>query len=1018
MRYALDMATADTDESRAGSVDATPTVSVSSDAVPKLEPDRVELPVAGRYVLIEKSGTGGMGTVWRAYDPKLRREIALKQLHHKALAGDGAARLVREAQAMAQLSHANVVAVYDVELGEDDSASEPANVLIAMEYVAGSDLRTWLKEQAAPSATIIELYRQAGRGLAAAHAVGMVHRDFKPANVLIAGDAGRGWVAKVTDFGLAKGVTAGDSHAFETVSGADLERSGSDHGSAPLTDHDTIVGTPRYMAPEQHKGEVAGPATDQYAFCVALWEALAGSPPFSGNELYRAKMAGPPKWPERSSVPTRVVAAISQGMLPDPADRWPSMDALLERLVPQRGAGRHLGYAALLIGGAGAIAAWGSTEVDPCTGATAALGEVWNADAAARVTDAFTRSQLPYADTTAQNVVARLDAYASAWVEQHKDACMATTVRNEQSDAALDLRMACLHRARGELSAVGDQLREAEPGAVEHAVLLAEGLPKLSQCADLAALQQDVAPPDDPAVAARVEEAREQLARISAQRRTGDYTNALEQAKAVIEVARALGYEPLIAEAELELGAALIQLSELDPAEAAFRTALEIALRDEMHGVGARASTSLLTLVGYTRSRHDEAKWLVPLSLSLSESADPQGTLEARAHHALAMLHDSKAEYEDAHREMMAARALHVLASGERSLAVALEDQHLGQNAVKRGKYEESEALLRRGTERNAELLGEDHPSVAKGLNVLGDTLRWKGRNDEAKEVMLRALEIQRRVYPAGHPTIGATLSNLGIVDYIVGDYEGAVEYNLQALQMRRKNGDVSKQVADSYNNLGACYSALGRHGDALVQHGHAMRIRSELFEEDHPAIAMSLSNMAIAARNQKRFDEAADYAKRALDLSIVRLGPTHGDVANMYETYGNVLQDQGDLEGAMAQYDEALEIRETSLGEGHAEVARSLVNRGNVLEKQGRFEAAQKGFRRAIEIWEREVGPEYTDLAHAYVGLGNVLEKQGRRADAIVALERALEIRTPGLGADHPLTIELEGALVDLRKG
>ncbi len=276
-----------------------------------IEPEAGAGTTLGRFVVLEEVGRGGMGRVLRAYDPKLQREVALKVLRGEMLRGEGHARLVREAQAMARLSHPNVVAVYDVE-------DTPRGVVLVMELVDGVTLQRWLRTERAWR-EVLASFVDAGRGLAAAHAQGLLHRDFKPANVLVASD-GR---VKVTDFGLAKSAPDGPasiqraSASFPSVDPSLLESSEVSIADE-LTHAGTVIGTPKYMAPEQHCGEPLDAAVDQYAFCVVLWEALAGVWPFAppGSEpepererddpyrdVVRRKLAGPGAWPTSVAVP-------------------------------------------------------------------------------------------------------------------------------------------------------------------------------------------------------------------------------------------------------------------------------------------------------------------------------------------------------------------------------------------------------------------------------------------------------------------------------------------------------------------------------------------------------------------------------------------------------------------------------------------------------------------------------------------------------------------------------------------
>ncbi|MCA9652028.1 MAG: serine/threonine protein kinase, partial [Myxococcales bacterium] len=445
----------------------------------------------GRYSVIERIGRGGMGSVYRAYDAKLRREVALKQVRADRLGPETELRLVQEAQAMARLSHPNVVAVYDVEVG--------TSLTLAMEYVPGRSVAQWLEHRRSWR-EVLEVFVAAGRGLAAAHSVGLVHRDFKPANVLLADDG----TTKVTDFGLAKPDDASATGALgEEPPSVDGLPSDS---SVPITRADTVMGTPKYMAPEQHSGARADARCDQYAFCVSLWQALTGTHPFdrgSYPELAEAKLAGPPSWPRSPVVPGRIVRAITRGLQPDPRYRHASMSTLLGALEPALAPRRRwwsVGAGVIALGGVIAAAWVGRSE--RCTGAEAELAGVWDEDASTRVQRALLGHELAYAKSTWSRVQAGLDGYAREWKRLHRDACEAATIRGEQSSAVMDLRMQCLQRAKAELAERVAVLASADAEVLPRAVGMVDDLPALPECADVARLTAESPPPTDPEEAA------------------------------------------------------------------------------------------------------------------------------------------------------------------------------------------------------------------------------------------------------------------------------------------------------------------------------------------------------------------------------------------------------------------------------------------------------------------------------------------------------------------------------------
>jgi hypothetical protein len=280
----------------------------------------------GRYRLERELGAGGMGVVHAAFDPDLERRIALKVLRGATATTQARDRLLREARAMARLSHPNVVTVHEV-------GTAGGRDFVAMELIHGETLADWLRAARRTPAAILDAFLAAGRGLAAAHAAGIVHRDFKPQNVLRSRD-GR---IVVTDFGLAREAHGALPQALDATLplGPDVTGSSSPTPLAGLTVTGSLLGTPAYMAPEQWSGGAVTPATDQFAFCVALWEALAGRRPYPGPALddLRAQVARGPAALDASGIPRRVRGLLRRGLDPDPARRWPSMDALLTRLV-------------------------------------------------------------------------------------------------------------------------------------------------------------------------------------------------------------------------------------------------------------------------------------------------------------------------------------------------------------------------------------------------------------------------------------------------------------------------------------------------------------------------------------------------------------------------------------------------------------------------------------------------------------------------------------------------------------
>jgi predicted Ser/Thr protein kinase len=488
----------------------------------------------GRFTVLDRLGEGGMGVVYAAYDAQLDRKVAVKLLRRDTVGNDAGARkrLLREAQAMARVGHPNLITVH--EAGEHHDS-----VYVAMEFVKGRSLDGWLATRP-PWREVLAVFRAAGAGLAAAHAAGIVHRDFKPHNVM-RGDDGS---VKVLDFGLARAIDAAEEASDERAPGSLLD--------ARMTRTGAVMGTPAYMAPEQHCGGVADARSDQYCFSVALYEGLFGRLPFAGEtlpELVQNVLAARVLPPADATVPRWVTRVVLRGMALEPDERFPSLDAMLVALArdPQRRRRQALaGVAAgalLLGGGFGLANLAGGTGPGSCTGAAEELAAVWSDERREAVRAGLTTAAPGLGARTWAAIAPRLDAY-----EAHRS--------GRQSAQLLDLRMTCLDRRLARLDALAAAFAGADGAAVINAVVAVDGLGDVTHCGDAERLTATVPPPEDPARAARVREQQLALERVAAEQLTGHYAAARSGAEEVSQIALELAYPPLIAEAALARGRA------------------------------------------------------------------------------------------------------------------------------------------------------------------------------------------------------------------------------------------------------------------------------------------------------------------------------------------------------------------------------------------------------------------------------------------------------------------------------
>jgi eukaryotic-like serine/threonine-protein kinase len=847
----------------------------------------------GRYVILERVGAGGMGVVYAAWDPKLDRKVALKLLHAEQ-EGHGQ-RLEREAQAMARLSHPNVIAVHDV--GEVDG-----RVFVAMDFIDGETLGSWAglerkratepdqaatTDQAAPRswAEILDVMIAAGRGLAAAHAQGLIHRDFKPDNVMIGADAR----VYVMDFGLVRAAGELDDATLESspsdpatrptrssIALEDLALESSSALESQLTLAGSLLGTPAYMAPEQLRGDEAGARADQFAFCVAVWECLYGERPFAGDSplavlfsINQGKFSEPP--PGRA-VPSWVRRALERGLALEPSDRWPDMPSLLAALADDPKSKRRpwvVGGAALALAGAVVVAALllrtsPAPAPPPCEHAGDELRELWTSERRAAVEAAFGSSTLVYAGETWDRVGPRLDDWASGWIDARKTACEDTEVRREQSAELLDLRMACLDQRRDRFAALVELFAAADDTVIENAVEAVDALPSLEICADRSWLMATVRPPEDPQLAAAVAELREDLARVETQIRAGKAADARALALHSHPRAVELDWPPVIAEASFVLGHAHQELGEFTEAHAALEQAFFTARRSRHDEVTVQAAYVLayVSTIGLGKFE-SAATWL---EHALAE-ADRIGRTDllAEVHTSVGIHHYATGDIKQAAEAF--ARALELFADG-RSVDLAMAHINYGTILVRLDlkQRERAFAELDRGLAMLESALGPHHPHVAGALSNYATTHGQLGEYDEAIAMLERALEINEAVFGDEHPMTALVQYNLATNYFQTGELEPALEFATRSLAANRALfGDSHIMVAQSERRIGSILHKAGKPAEAIPHIQTALAIWEALFDDAHAELNDERVHLARSFVAVGRRAEALELLERVL---------------------------------------------------------------------------------------------------------------------------------------------------------
>ncbi len=932
-----------------------------SGRVPELEPDVG--PEIGRYLVIDEIGAGGMGRVFRAYDPKLGREVALKRLRLRPRAdrSDGA-RMLREAKAMALLSHPNVVPIYDVDI-------DHGTLFIAMEYVRGVTLKTWVVAGKPEWREVLAMFVQAGRGLAAAHAQGIVHRDFKPGNVVV-GEDGR---ARVMDFGLARAVGGASDDPLPDALAHDPGLDAFDTGGASrdlgatLTELGTVVGTPPYMAPEQHVGGAVDARTDQYSFCVALWEALYRRPAFEGRtlaELAAAKHLPPTRPPAGTGVPAALFTIVGRGLAPDPDARWPDMPTLLAALERMIAPTRRRLWAALGLGAAAIAAiAWSQRE-SPCTGAEPELALVWNDDARARIEAGLLASNASFAVSTGERVIAALDADAQGWTAMHRESCEATRIRREQSDEALDLRMGCLRSHRLELGAAIELIAAADASVAEHAIELVAGLPPLSRCADVAALRERVPPPEHADARASIDDVRDRLQQARLQSRAGRLEEALATAEEARAEASATGYAPVDTEAQVEVASILLSLDRVEEAQPLLERGFEDALRHRDEHTAAEAAIQLIDLLARKGVREHQTEWLARAALGLAEGDATDAHLIGGALLAYGNMYLEQELEREAEPYYVAAIQRLEQAYGPEHPDLVVPLLYHGEVLSMLKRRDESDALMQRALRIAETAYGPDHPQVAVALKLIGFEALDQGRMDEAKVAFDRAYAINEAAFGPDHPTVAGSL----------------------AMRM-------------------APLAHEGKHAEAIAIGEEALRRMDRTLPELHSSRAATMQNLSNVITDSGDLPRAAKLMRE-----VVRLRRAMGHkstTASALTTLGELLEQTGEYDDAEQALTEAAQLSAEAHADDGVYYASADFELAAFLFRRGKLERARELLERSIARIESEQTPgEFVEVRFL---LGRVLWELGAdRPRAVALVERGHESATRrGSDGDAELATE-----------
>jgi eukaryotic-like serine/threonine-protein kinase len=895
-------------------------------ALPPHEPDPTISPgrtLAGRYTVLQPLGQGGMGVVLAAYDALLDRRVALKLLQPRGLPTSSReaaqAWLLREAKAMARLNHPNVVHVYDAGTLED------GRIFVAMEHVEGQTLRRWSQQQERSWSELLGVYQAAGQGLAAAHAAGLVHRDFKPDNVLVGKD-GR---VRVMDFGVARlGPTTSASSPTPSPHTAAAELAQGAWEEVPLVGQGMVPGTPKYMAPELLRGGAADTRSDLFAFCVALYEDLYRQPPFGGarpEERRRAQLEGRVSpLPAASKVPAWVGRAVLQGLATDSAQRPPSMEALLQALAhsPVRLRTRWVATVAPVVAVLGlcgwALTAWDmrtAERLQLCSSGPQRLQGVWDEPMRLRVQQAFAATGKPFAQDAFVSAQQALDGYARAWVAMHRQACEATRLHREQSEQVLTLRMACLERRLLELEGLVKVFAQADGPVVQQAAQAARGLPALEGCADVEALSSEMPLPEQVGKRTRVEELRQEMARGRALLLGGRYSQASEAALTSVGRARALDYPPVLAEALLDFCASVYRL-DLKAGLRACTEAVWVANGQRQDRIATRATIYLMQFLN-EEGEHERSRWWQEYASSMLERLGRPPQLEAQYLGALAIGHVQRGESQQAREAYERYRLLALRTYGPDDPQTLSAENNAAVGLEILGHAAEAARLLGQSAQRFERLLGPHHPGLALRLSNLADAQADTGELEAAQEALERSARIIRETLPAGSRYHAAWSSVAAAVALARGRYGEAQRHAREALAVyerlellrgldgpttqlylgrallkggqaqqalellqeaahsaEQQKGEGNAELAVYWGAVASAQQALGRAQEALRLRERGLRHALRHEQGQGPWTALARLELADSLLHLGKHKEALEQARQAQPTLRELLGP------------------------------------------------------------------------------------------------------------------------------------------------
>lgn len=897
----------------------------------------------GRLVLGDTLGSGAFGRVVSAYDPELKRKLAVKILKSEvfqSLGGqDAQRRLLREARAMAKISHANVVTVHDIGMVDEQ-------VYVAMEFVEGGNMRDWLDQESRSWQEILAKFTDAGKGLAAAHRVELVHRDFKPDNVLVGSD-GRVCVA---DFGLVSIGRRGDDNvrSSEFPTGIASEE-------INLTQAGALMGTALFMAPEQHLGKEVTPACDQFAFCVSLYVALCGKQPYVGTtykqlrqNVLRGNLRGMPKG---SKVPRWLRRLVTKGLARHAEDRHESMDSLLEALQKPPSSRWSRGLRLLAIPVVG-LSLYGAYSLSPdekserCEDPDKRLHGVWDSSTQAAIAQSFAVSGSSAGYAVYQNSIDRQvadwrAAYARVCEQSVSESAAAQTENSAQQDC-LNERLHYLRRLNSELSSGADR------SLLNSALKVVVNLPPLSQCANDRTEPNEASPlaAEDRKAVAALHAAREKAQALFDLGKFSESIELLEEALRIdVSHARTRGLALFL------LGEAKTDVGQLEEAELLLQRTVEEGTLAGDDILVARAWLALHFIEGTEREnfpRSREYARMAELSMLRGRANERQLAQLSRSR-ATVLFREGKAK--DSIELLEKILPIYEAEGANTGLANLLS--LLGDAKVSDRRIDEALEHYKLALAHIESLVGADHPENIYVLNNMSVALKYQGDIRGAKDVLERSLALTEKNMGETSFSLVPILTNLTSIYRRLEMLEKAEAAGLRAIAVGKNiQGGEAQRVVKAMTNLAIVRIAQERYREATLLFREILQQQEKSFEGDHPALASAMNNLGESLVSEDKADEALNY----------------------------LLQ--------------AKEMKERIFGEGHAKVASTYVTLASAYDKMQNDDEAVRFLKSALLIYEEKAGDSYPRTIYVRSYLARVELKRGKAGNALSLFEKAIADR------------------------